>query len=111
MLGILFIYFIGKAFYDLAATHGKSMWGFAILGVVSYYAGTFLFGVVVAVIGEFEIVPKIEEINGYLLNFMAIPFGALACWILYRLLENSWNRKKVPDTSTDVLDSDLINKL
>jgi hypothetical protein len=35
MLGLILIYFVGKAFYDLAGLHGKSQWGFAILGIVS----------------------------------------------------------------------------
>ncbi len=44
MLGLFLLYFIGKIFYQLAEAHNKNKWVFAILGVIAYYAGTFLGG-------------------------------------------------------------------
>ncbi len=35
MIELVLIFFVGKAFYDLAGRHKKHQWGFAILG--SYY--------------------------------------------------------------------------
>lgn len=46
MLGLVFIYFIGKYFYKLVEEFGKSKWGFVILGVVLYYGGVFLGGII-----------------------------------------------------------------
>jgi hypothetical protein len=45
MLGLFLLYFIGKSFYELAHEYDKSRWGFAIAGVVAYYFGTFVAGI------------------------------------------------------------------
>jgi hypothetical protein len=44
MLGLVFIYFIGRYYYKLAENHNRSKWGFAVLGVATYYGGTFAAG-------------------------------------------------------------------
>lgn len=50
IIGIFLIYFLGKAFYSLAQREGKSksmQWLFAVLGILSYYVGTFIGGIIV----------------------------------------------------------------
>lgn len=107
ILGILLIYFIGKYFYDLAQKHGKGPWPYAILGVVAYYAGTFIGGVILGIgIAMFSTTP-VEEINEMFFSFLSIPFGILACWGTYLLLQKNWSKKNIVD-SEDILDSDLL---
>jgi hypothetical protein len=107
MLGLFLIYFIGKSFYDLAFEFHKSHWGFAILGVVSYYAGTIVAGVIFGLLVEFDVVPALSDIPELALNLIAMPFGLLACWGLYQLLKSQW--AKAPEKqSTEVLDTDLM---
>ena len=107
MLGLVFIYFIGKVFYALADRYDKSQWGFAILGIVSYYFGIFFGGMIIGVIYEFGLSRSVEDVNEMLLGFMCVPFGALACWGLYKILENRWKEATRSYLSEEVLDAEL----
>lgn len=108
MLSFIFLYFIGKPFYQLAGEYNKHQWGYAILGVVSYYAATFIGGVILALFIEYVISYSIDNINDKVLGLMAIPFGVLGCWGTYKLLQKSWS--KTPSLSNeDVLDADIHN--
>src|SRR5690349_14127334 len=110
MIGLLLLYFIGKAFYELAHEHDRSRWGFAILGVVSYYAGTFIGGIILALIYELGFSSSIEDINDILLGVLALPFGLLMCWGFYHILKRSWSRSAANSNpiSSEVLDADLL---
>ena len=106
MLGILLIYFIGKPFYDLAMHHDKSRWGFAILGVVTYYAGTFVMGIIIGIVSP----ETTETMNNLLLGLIALPLGLLFAWLLYKFLENAWsNNSSNDDTDSNILDRNLNN--
>lgn len=108
MLGLFLIYFIGKAFYDLAGLNNKNKWGFAVLGVVSYYGGTAIGGVIIALLAEFQIFfDSVDDIPDMLLNLLALPFGVLICWLTYRYLQNTWSRAADAKNS-EVLDGDLM---
>jgi hypothetical protein len=109
MIGLLLIYFVGKYFYDLAGQHNKSKWGFAILGIISYYVGTFIGGIVIALMFEFFLETSLDDFSEIVLGIMAIPMGVLACWGFYKVLENLWSKTPTSNT-TDVLDQDLVQR-
>ena len=94
MLGLLLIYFIGKYFFDLAVKHEKSKWGFAILGVVTYYAGTFVAGVIIAVLMEQNKPGSIDEMNDLVLGIISLPFGVAASSALYFILKKNWQKQE-----------------
>lgn len=94
MLGILLIYFLGKYFYELAVTFEKNKWLFAILGVVSYYAGTFLGGTILALMDAF-FNWGMDWDNDLLLSFLALPFGLATCGLVYYLLKRKWQKEAV----------------
>ena len=102
MLGLVLLYFAGKAYFDLAARHEKSKWGFAILGVVSYYAGLFIGGILIAFLYALS---TGDEMNELALTVCSIPVGVLTCWGLYKFLEKKWNQPDPKFVSEDVLDS------
>ncbi|MBL7781846.1 MAG: hypothetical protein JNM22_11565 [Saprospiraceae bacterium] len=102
MLGLLLIYFIGEKFYQLAASFEKSKWGYAILGVVSYYIGTFIFGVVLFLVLDATGGNPEEDLDSTAMNVIAVPFGLLSCYILYIILKKNWEKNRIEDT--DVLD-------
>jgi cytosine/uracil/thiamine/allantoin permease len=104
MLGIVLIYFIGKRFYELAERYQKSQWGFAILGVASYYVGTFIGGIAIAIGAELLGTTPIEEMNELTLSLLAFPFGLLAGVVTYQLLKSVWTRKRTAHDQADVLD-------
>lgn len=103
MLAIVFLYFIGRYFYELAHAHNKNKWGFAILGVATYFLGTMLFGFFVGLSHALWATTTFSDESGYLIEFVAMPFGFLACWGLYRLLKSRWT-KGAASANNDVLD-------
>ncbi len=94
MLGLVLIYFIGKYFYKLAEEFGKSKWGFAILGVVSYYGGAFLGGIILGLLSLVWDDFQVEYMSDMQLGLMAIPFGILMCIGVYSLLKRIWTKNK-----------------
>ncbi len=109
MLGLILIYFLGKYFYDLAEQHKRHAWGHAILGVVVYYAGSFIAAFFIGVIMEFSSPGSIDSFNEYALGLMALPFGLLAAWGLYKYLEKRFKNVYTPsDDSSDILDDEFL---
>jgi hypothetical protein len=107
MLGLVLLYFIWKYYSELAVEHGKNKWAFAILGIACYYGGTFIAGFIIG----FAIVymgSTIEESNEFLLGLMALPFGLLTVWGVYKILQRKWSRE-LKISEGDSLDSDLVN--
>lgn len=104
MLGILLIFFIGRYFYYLAEDYGKQKWVFAILGVLTYYAGTFVGGLIIGIGLVIMGGTSIEEINRFVLSFMVLPFGVGLCYGLYYILKSYWEKNKP-------LDTDLIDQI
>ncbi len=77
MIGLILLYFIGKRFYTLAETHQQNKWLFAVLGVVTYYVGTLVFGVILGVIdGILEL--GIDWDNNILMALVVLPIGLLS---------------------------------
>jgi hypothetical protein len=109
VLGLFLIYFIGKSYYELADRFSKSKWGFAILGVVVYYFGTFLAVFFFAILSEIGVTNFFIELPDVALSFFALPFGLLACWGVYKMLEKKWkNHSTENDNGLGLLDSELI---
>lgn len=110
MVGLVLLYFVGKAFYELAGLNNRGKWLYAILGVGSYYAGLIVGGMLIG-IGYELFVGSIDEVNETLLGLMGLPFGVLACWGFYRILKNRWNKKATfSGSSEDVLDAHLVDQ-
>ncbi|MFD0862169.1 hypothetical protein ACFQ1M_08105 [Sungkyunkwania multivorans] len=93
MLGILLIYFIGRYFYRLAEKYDKSKWGFAIIGVLSYYGGLALFGLTLGVILGLVAPETLDTMNERLLGILLIPFGIGSSWGLYVFLKRRWQKE------------------
>jgi hypothetical protein len=106
MLGIIFIYWVGKKYYYLAIKNEKNKWIYSILGIVIYYLGTII-GVFIFSI----ILPKIlnhslsnEENLG--LNYLSIPVGFLFTWLFYKFLVYKWENNFYYKNS-EILDENL----
>lgn len=110
MLGIFLIYFIWKKFADLASLFNKHRWGYGILGVVSYYTGAIFAGILFVIGLELFSNTSIDDVNEHALSFGSMPFGLLACWAVYKLLERRWKNKnsKKPD-NYEILDDGLFS--
>lgn len=102
MLGLLFIYFIGKYFYSLAREFNKNKWVFAILGIVSYYAGAIIMGFVLGFISIYlDDISWMED--QWWINMLSIPVGIFSTWLLYKFLKNSWE-KELKDSELTLYD-------
>lgn len=90
MLGLLLLYWIGKYFYKLAEEYDKSKWGYAILGVVVYYLGTFVFAFLLAIFTPNFLDSESDRVIG----LISLPFGVLSCYLLYKYFEKTWEKNK-----------------
>lgn len=108
MLGLILWYFIGKYFYDLAKLYKKSKWGFAILGIFSYYLGPIILGLSLGLYGGINSELNIENIDSLSLDLLAIPTGLFSCWITYMLLKRHFE-KKSSTISNDMLDYEILS--
>jgi hypothetical protein len=102
MLGLFILYFLGKKFYELADEYDKNKWGFAILGVITYYGGAFVFGIVLGVLELLTETTWIETKSDLVLGLIAMPFGLLACYGLYYFLEKTWKKEIVLQKDTRI---------
>jgi len=107
IFGLFVLYYIGKSFYELARLHERSAWGFAIIGVGSYYLGTILGALLIAVYVELITDSSIDDLSDMALNLMSIPFGVALCWGTYRLLKRIWSRVSTASDQDEVLDGNL----
>lgn len=106
MFGILLLYFIWKYFSDLALKHRKSNWTFGLLGIATYYIGTFIGGLIIGLFDLLANTHYVEETSDIILNLISVPFGLLSVWGLFKILKNQWEAKKFEDN--DSLDNDLL---
>uniref|UniRef100_UPI00404AC1D0 hypothetical protein n=1 Tax=Flavobacterium sp. TaxID=239 RepID=UPI00404AC1D0 len=95
MIGLIFIYWLGKYFYKLAEEHKKSPWGFAILGIVTYYVSLFFYGFIIGIIAEIASPGFFNDVNDMLITLAIAPLAIANCYVLYKLLEKSWIKNKV----------------
>lgn len=89
MLEIVIIYLIGKYFYKLAEAHKQNKWLFAVLGVITYFVGAAIGGVILFLLDmNFDF--GIDWESKFLLTLMLMPFAILTCYVLHYLLKRSW---------------------
>ena len=110
MLGLLFIYFLGKYFYELADHNGRSAWAYAVLGIVFYYGSTFILGVVTVVLVGMFLPDALDNITDFQLSIMTIPFGLLFTYLLYLYLKRRFSNtsKRMVHTDSDILDDEFL---
>lgn len=106
MLGIFLLYYIAKPFYTLAENHQKGKWLYAILAILAYYLGTFVAGILIALISELGFHYSIDNYNNYVLGLMAMPLGILFAWAFYKFLVRKWEKNN-EFTDAGILDENI----
>ncbi len=106
MLGLILLIFIAKPFYQMAEERKKNKWLFAFFGVAAYYSGSFMGGVVLVVVFNLFGWAAINEFSDIQIGLMALPFGLLSCYGLYKGLEKKW--KKNTFESLEIIDDELL---
>lgn len=106
MLGLIFIYFLGKYFYELAIQYGKNKWGFAIAGIGVYYGTMMVVAFMIGVIAELMEPGSVDDTSSIFMSLLAIPFGLISAYLFYNFLDKKWrNEHKIIDS--DILDGGL----
>lgn len=105
MIGIFLIYFFWKVFSELAVQYNKSKWGFGLLGVATYYGGTFVGGICIGIYDVIAGTNLSDSSNTIVLSLIAMPFGLLSVWGLYKFLENKWGSQRSEEEES--LDNEL----
>ncbi|MDA6071451.1 hypothetical protein NJT12_17665 [Flavobacterium sp. AC] len=97
MIGLLFLYWIWKAFANLALEYGKNKWAYFFFGLVSYYGGTIVAGFIVAIglalVNGFDSLGN-EDFVDPIWNLFYILFGGLSCYGIYKFLENKAEKER-----------------
>ncbi len=104
MLGLLPLFIVGRYFYQLAHEHNRSTWGFAILGIVVYFASHVLLGVVLGLVLVATGSQMILEESSLMINLIGIGMGVLAVWLFYYLLKRNWEKNPKSASNSDLLD-------
>lgn len=108
MLGLVFIYFIGRYYYQLAEKFNRNKWGYGVLGVATYYGGTFVAGAIAGILDYFLDWMWIDTMDERILGLAFLPFGIAATYFLYQILKKNWMANEASDKSLDdILNSDL----
>jgi len=106
-LGLL--YFIGRAYHNLALRFDKKGWLYVVLGIACFFFGFFGGAVLIVIVYEVGLDTSIDDVNEILLDILCLPFGIGLCWGFYKLLEYNWSKPK-NISSDDVLDSNLLDQ-
>mgnify|MGYP001155083480 CR=1 FL=1 len=104
MLGLLVLFFIGKAFYTLAQKHNRNKWLFAILGIVVCYGMITIGALLVVFIAIAVSGDGILNNSDTVLGLMGVPVGLLSAWLFHHLLRKNWEGNP-KDQNSDLLDS------
>jgi len=97
MIGILFIYWIWKGYSNLALEYDKNKWTYFFIGIVAYYGGTAVAGFAVGLLSV--LINGVDNVNddsfvdpGW--NILFVLFGGLACYGIYKFLENKLQNER-----------------
>jgi hypothetical protein len=101
MLGIFLIYFIWKRFAELAEKYGNKKWVYGLLGVITYYVGTFILGIIIAFLDLIFNWGINWDAPNLGLNLLGLPFGLGTCYLLHYLLEKKWEKEVYVEESID----------
>ncbi|OOV17129.1 hypothetical protein [Flavobacterium sp. LM4] len=97
MIGILLIYWIWKAFSNLAIENDKNKWKYFFIGLGSYYGITFLaailYVIIIAVINGIDALDDESYYNSGL-DFVFAILAGLGCYGVYKFLENKGLEEK-----------------
>lgn len=100
MLGLVLIYSIGKYFFELAIKNNKNKWLYAVLGVLVYYLGELIGGLLLG-ISSFLFGFEVDWDNKILMAVIGLPFGIAFCWLFYYLLDKKWTAEVIKIESID----------
>ena len=101
MIGLVCLYYIIKSYSGLAREYNKKRWLYVILGILSFYGGALLFGLIYIVYAEITGNYGFYELDDFIIELIVFPFCLATCILFYMLLRHIWSRKDVITTLDD----------
>jgi len=98
MLLAITLYFIGKYFYVLATDHNRSKWLYAISGILSFFAGYVILGILLGCYGLITDDWSYLEVDDVILDLICIPFAIATSILFYMWLRHRWSKSSQLDT-------------
>jgi hypothetical protein len=77
------------------------------LGVVTYYAGSFVAGIFLVILDLLMGWNWVGNEHDLVIGLISLPFGLLACWGVYKYLEITWQKAT---TKTLKVDNQVIQE-
>ncbi|TCN53911.1 hypothetical protein D0809_19245 [Flavobacterium circumlabens] len=107
MIGILFLYWIWKAFSNLAIEYNKNKWKYFFIGLGSYFGANFLAALLyvfgLAIVYGIESLDDDSNYNSSL-DFICAIVGGFGCYGIYKYLEKK-NKKEKELLNQDEIES------
>ncbi len=103
MIALLLVYFIGRAYYELARDHGKNKWLFLLVGIAVYYVSHYLFAFLIIFILQISSPTTLYQLSEFVIMLMALPFSIGVTWGLLQILKKNW-KDFVVIKNSDILD-------
>lgn len=105
IIDIILIVVTGKYYMQLAEKYGKSKWGYAILGVATYYIVAVLFALILGLLYAVFNPEALESLNEFVIGLIALAVGVGGTTVLYYFLEKSWKKNhKIENKVTSIDD-------
>lgn len=92
MLGLALIYFLGKWYANLAEDFNKNKWLYAIVGIATYYVGTFAAGFAIGILSAATNNNVLLGYSDFVLGLICLPFGIISTVLLRYLLKRNWRK-------------------
>ena len=108
MIVLVLLVYIGRLFYKTAELYGKNKIAYTILGVATYYVGSFLFGLLIGIYLLFTDSDMLKVFDSPEIGFSELPIGIISCVILYHSLKYFWAKEKDKKQVLDTLDDGIL---
>lgn len=107
MIGILLL--IGpiatawNLMWRLAKDYNRAKFGYAFLGVGVYIGSQILLGFILGMV-LVMMEQSLEILDNFLVTLGGVIFGLLLVWLMHHLLKRSWEKKRLPQEESQLLD-------
>ncbi len=91
---LLFTLIVAGLFFRVAKVNQQSPLIYAFLGVVSFYAGKYMGGFLVAILMEMAGYSTFYLNGNLAVELISIFFGLLACWLAFKLMKSGWHKDR-----------------
>ncbi|MEN2402172.1 hypothetical protein GKZ90_0020450 [Flavobacterium sp. MC2016-06] len=113
MFGFLFIYWIWKAFSNLAITYKKNKWKYFFFGIGSYlfvlFFSAIIFVFIMGILNGFDALES-NDYEGREYDLLFTVFAVLGCYGTYKFLEHKGQKEKELEEKDEIENIGLMEE-